>query len=186
MHPFSLLSSITLHKVYSLLPPLLWCVHIYLCACMYVCEDSLCTSFCWFARRAHRHTCLPCLSATPAISTGPLHSNFPSSAPCVGPLPPSLAMPPIWLEQRVQAGHASRSLSNAAEYSSSLGVSPPPLRPGLGPFNKEQVIQMEAGGSDSKGLVGGEDEFFLLLFFVSFFFYSSEGCVGSLPLSTYF
>lgn len=63
----------------------------------------------------------------------------------------------------MQTGQSSRSLSKAAEYSSSLGVSPPPLRPGLGPFNKEQVIQMEGGGggSDSEGLVVGEDDFFL-------------------------
>ncbi len=88
----------------------------------------------------------------------------------------------------MQAGQPSRSLSKAAEYSSSLGVSPPPLRPGLGPFNKEQVIQMEGGGSDSKGLVGGEDEFFpsYSSCVVLCFFFLSEGCVGSLPLSTYF
>lgn len=147
------------------------------------------TDYASLSSGAHRRACLLCLSAIPVISSGPLHPTFPLQPSVSGP---SLTMPPIWLEQRVQAGQPSRSLSKAAEYSSSLGVSPPPLRPGLGPFNKEQVIQKEGGGgSDSKGLVGGENKFFflliLLLFFVFFFFlFLSKGCVGSLPLSTYF
>ena len=80
-------------------------------------------------------------------------------------------MPPIWLEQRMQAGQPSRSLSKAAEYSSSLGVSPPPLRPGLGPFNKEQVHHMEGGGGGGVRLqgVGGMWRPFLSFFYFCLF-----------------
>lgn len=80
-----------------------------------------------------------------AISTPPHQLALPTSPFQTIALSPYLHSHPISLEQRVQTGQPSRSLSKAAEYSSSLGVSPPPLRPGLGPFNKEQVIQMETG-----------------------------------------
>lgn len=133
-------------------------VHMY-SMCMHICMQTVYALL--SAHLAVEHTgmhaspaCLPPQSSPLAPST-----QLPHFSP-VRRAPPSLTVPPIWLEQRVQAGQPSRSLSKAAEYSSSLGVSPPPLRPGLGPFNKEQVIQMEGGGSDSKGLVGGEDEFF--------------------------
>lgn len=97
------------------------------------------------------------------------------------PLPP-VAVPPIWLEAWVEGGQPSRSLSSAAEYSSSLGASPPTLRPGLGPFNKSQVIQMQRGGGGCSGthtLRGVRWRHVLVLFCV-------RACVGSLPLSTCF
>lgn len=128
---------------------------------------AVCVALCSFVRRAQRQACpTPCLSATLVISIRPHRPPSPLQ-PSVSTPPPPLAMPPIWLEQRAQAGQPSRSLSKAAEYSSSLGVSPPPLHPGPGPFNKGQVIQMKGGGgkSDSEGLVGWEDEFFVKFFF---------------------
>lgn len=125
-------------------------------------------AFCSFARGVHSHACLFSLYATPIISTGPHHSASPLQPIAWGPLPPPLLVPPIWLEQRVQTGQPSRSLPKAAEYSSSLGVSPPPLRPGLGPFNNEQVIQME-GGAGGGSEVGGRLR--RVIFFVSYSFF---------------
>lgn len=108
--------------------------------------------------------CLPPQSSPPAPST-----QLPHFSPVCRAPPPLLTVPPIWLEQRVQAGQPSRSLSKAAEYSSSLGVSPPPLRPGLGPFNKEQVIQMERGGQTPRVWWEEKTSFCFLFFFCVFF-----------------
>lgn len=107
------------------------------------------------------YTSVP-LAPTTTTTQLPLHSP-------VHRAPPSLTVPPIWLEQWMQAGQPSRSLSKAAEYSSSLGVSPPPLRPGLGPFNKEQVIHMEEGGGVRLQGVGGRWRPFLSFFYFCFF-----------------
>lgn len=131
----------------------------------------------------HTHACMHASPACLPPQSSPLAPPCPASpSSCsVCRAPPLLTVPPIWLEQWVQAGQPSRSLSKAAEYSSSLGVSPPTLCPGLGPFNKRQVIQMEGeGGQTPRWLVGGEYK----CFFPPSYSYSVFLCVGSLPLST--
>lgn len=120
---------------------LCWCPHV--CVCI----DSITNAFYASAYLPEKHTgthafpvFLPSQSSPLAPTSQLTHYSPSRQAP-----PSTLTVPPIWLQQQVQTGQPSRSLSKAAEYSSSLGVSPPPLHPGLGPFNKEQVIQMEEG-----------------------------------------
>lgn len=122
----------------------------------------------------HTHACMHASPACLPPQSSPLAPPCPASpSSCsVCRAPPLLTVPPIWLEQWVQAGQPSRSLSKAAEYSSSLGVSPPTLCPGLGPFNKRQVIQMEGeGGQIPRWLVGGEYKCFFPPSYSSFFFF---------------
>lgn len=145
-------------------------------------NTDLYISFCSLARGAHT-----CMHASPAClppQSSPLAPPCPASpSSCsVCRAPPLLTVPPIWLEQWVQAGQPSRSLSKAAEYSSSLGVSPPTLCTGLGPFNKRQVIQME--GERGVRLRGGWWEVNTSVFFPPSYSSSVFLCVGSLPLST--
>ena len=150
---------------------LYWCLHASVRMC--VCKHRLCIAVS-SARGAHRH-------ALPVCHPNHLHwlppPNFPTSAQCVAPLPP---LPPIWLEQRVQAGQPSRSLSKAAEYSSSLRYHHPRSVQGRVLLTRSKWSKW--GGQTPRGW--WEEFYFSYSSSVLLFF--TEGCVGSLPLSMYF